>query len=192
MHVKRITSLTSLALLGALSLPPSGLATDVPKEGNRVVNIRKKEMAYLRLLFRATAIVVFRSLMPIQAMAASAEDDVKAAYATWDAAFNKGDAKALAALYADDALFLPATHDVVKGPGGVEKFFTGIFGMGVTAHKFEIIEARGEGNLIYAAAKWTAAGKDAKGADQPLSGLGASVFERQADGSLKLKLHTFN
>jgi hypothetical protein len=33
MHVKRITSLTSLALLGALSLPPSGLATDAPKEG---------------------------------------------------------------------------------------------------------------------------------------------------------------
>ena len=31
MHVKRITSLASLALLGALSLPPSGLATD--KEG---------------------------------------------------------------------------------------------------------------------------------------------------------------
>jgi hypothetical protein len=33
MHVKRITSLASLALLGALSLPHSGLATDAPKEG---------------------------------------------------------------------------------------------------------------------------------------------------------------
>jgi len=149
-------------------------------------------MSYLRLLFRATAIMVFLSLMPIQAMAASAEDDVKAAYAAWDAAFNKADAKALAALYANDALFLPATHAVVKGPGDVEKFFVGLFGMGVTAHKFEIIEVRGEGNLIYAAAKWTATGKDANGAAQPWSGLGASVFERQADGSLKMKLHTFN
>ena len=149
-------------------------------------------MAYLHLLFRATAIVVFLGLIPIQAVAASTEDDVKAAYAAWDAAFNKGDAKALAALYADDALFLPATHAVVKGPVDVEKFFAGLFGMGVTAHKFEIIEARGEGNLIYAAAKWTATGKDANGADEPWSGLGASVFERQADGSLKMKLHTFN
>ena len=33
MHVQKITSLASLALLGALSLPPSGLATDAPKEG---------------------------------------------------------------------------------------------------------------------------------------------------------------
>jgi hypothetical protein len=33
MHVKKITTLASLALLGALSLPPSGLATDAPKEG---------------------------------------------------------------------------------------------------------------------------------------------------------------
>src|SRR4029453_17617086 len=32
MHVKRITSLASLALLGVLSLPPSGLAADA-KEG---------------------------------------------------------------------------------------------------------------------------------------------------------------
>ena len=33
MHVKGITFVASLALLGALSLPPSGLATDAPKEG---------------------------------------------------------------------------------------------------------------------------------------------------------------
>jgi hypothetical protein len=33
MHVKRIVSLASLALLGALSLPPSGLATEAAKEG---------------------------------------------------------------------------------------------------------------------------------------------------------------
>ena len=33
MHVKRITSLASLALLGALALPPSGLAQDAAKEG---------------------------------------------------------------------------------------------------------------------------------------------------------------
>jgi ketosteroid isomerase-like protein len=45
--------------------------------------------------------------------AQSVDEQVKAAYAAWDDAFNKGDAKAVAAFYTDNATFLPATHDVV-------------------------------------------------------------------------------
>ena len=125
-------------------------------------------------------------------MLKASEGEIAPAYAAWDVAFAKGDAKAIAALYADDAIFLPATHDVIKGPSGVEKFFVGIFGMGVTGHKLELIDARGEGNLVFGAAKWSANGKDANGADQPWGGVATHIFERQADGSLKLKLHTFN
>ncbi|MFA1678178.1 DUF4440 domain-containing protein [Rhizobium mongolense] len=120
------------------------------------------------------------------------DDEVKAAYSAWDAAFNKADAKAVAAFYTDNAIFLPATHDVIKGPGGVEKFFGGIFGMGVTGHKLELIEAQGDGKLLVGTAKWSAKGKDAKGADQPWAGVATHVFEKQADGSLKLRVHTFN
>jgi ketosteroid isomerase-like protein len=64
--------------------------------------------------------------------------------------------------------------------------------MGVTGHKLELIEAQGEGDLVYGAAKWSADGKDAQGADQAWGGVATHIFERQADGSLKLKLHTFN
>lgn len=128
----------------------------------------------------------------LSAKAQSVDEQVKAAYAAWDDAFNKGDAKAIAAFYTDNATFLPATHDVVQGPGGVEKFFEGIFGMGVTGHKLELIEAQGEGNLVFGSAKWSANGKDANGADQPWGGVATHIFEKQADGSLKLRLHTFN
>jgi uncharacterized protein (TIGR02246 family) len=126
------------------------------------------------------------------ASAASADQDVKAAYAAWDEAFNKGDAKAIAAFYSDDAVFLPATHDVIEGPAGVEKFFSGLFGMGVTGHKLELITTRGEGDVVTGTAKWSATGKDANGADQPWGGVATHVFERQSDGSLKLQVHTFN
>ena len=125
-------------------------------------------------------------------MAKGHEDEIRPAYAAWDAAFAKGDAKAVAAFYADDAMFLPATHEVIKGPSGVEKFFTGIFSMGVTGHKLEVIEAHRDGGILYGAARWSAKGKDANGADQPWGGIATHIFERQADGSLKLKLHTFN
>jgi hypothetical protein len=54
---------------------------------------------------------------------------------------------------------------VITGPDGVEKFFGGLFG--------ELIEAHGEGNLLFG----TANGKDANGADQPWAGLATHVFE---------------
>jgi ketosteroid isomerase-like protein len=81
---------------------------------------------------------------------------------------------------------------VIRGPAGVEKFFAGIFNMGVTGHKLELIEEHGGGNLLFGAAKWSANGKDASGKDQPWGGLATHIFERENNGSLKIKLHTFN
>ena len=143
--------------------------------------------------FCAAVLVIFTTLIGAGAsLAASAEDSVKAAYSAWDAAFNKGDAGAVAALYSDDALFLPPSHEVIKGPAGVQKFLQGIIGMGTKDHKFEMIEAREAGNIIYAATKWSATGKNAEGKDQTWSGVATHVFERQSDGNLKVKLNTFN
>jgi uncharacterized protein (TIGR02246 family) len=120
--------------------------------------------------------------------AASLDEQVKEAYAAWDAAFNKGDAKSVAAFYAEDAVLLPPTHDVIKGPAGVEKFFAGLFEAGVTGHQLELIEANGGEDLAVAAARWSAKGKDGS----ELGGVATHEFAKQGDGSLKLRLHTFN
>ena len=126
------------------------------------------------------------------AMADPPDDQVKAAYSGWNAAFNKSDAKAVAAFYADDASFLPFTHDVIQGLDGIEKFFSGLFAGGVTDHTLDLIRTTGDGKIVIAAAKWSAAGKDASGKATRFGGVATHVFERQPDGSLKLKLHTFN
>ena len=113
----------------------------------------------MRFTAKLLALLVLLTLSASPSFA-DMKDDVTAAYSAWDSAFNAGDAKAVAASYAEDAVFLPATHDVVKGPAGVEKFFAGLFGMGVTGHKLELIEARESGDMVVAAAKWSAKGKD--------------------------------
>jgi uncharacterized protein (TIGR02246 family) len=136
------------------------------------------------------ALTTMGALQP--AVADEVEDQVKTAYSAWDAAFNKKDAKAIAAFYTDDAYFLPPTHKVIEGPKAVGEFFSGLFKGGVTGHKLKMIEANGNGNIVYAAAKWSAKGKDDKGKAKELSGLATHVFEKQSDGSLKLKLQTFN
>lgn len=148
-------------------------------------------MAAIRAICVAIVLVICAG-STTTSLAGSSEDDVKSAYAAWDAAFGKKDAKAIAAFYADDAIFLPATHEAIKGPVGVEKFFSGIFASGVTRHRLELIEAHGNGTLLFGAAKWSANGKDASGKDEPWGGLATHIFERQSDGSLKIKLHTFN
>ena len=136
--------------------------------------------------------VVILAVAAISVARADPAADVTAAYAAWDAAFNSGDAKGVCALYTDDAILLPPTHDVIKGPDGVDKFIAGILGMGAKDHKLELIEASGDGNIVYATAKWSAAGKDSGGTDQPWAGTPTTIFEKQANGSLKLKVHTFN
>jgi ketosteroid isomerase-like protein len=143
-------------------------------------------------IVRLAAVALCAGLLASPAGAQTVADQVKAAYAAWDAAFNKGDAKAVAAFYAADATFLPPSHDVIEGPAGVEKFFAGLFANGVTGHKLELIEATGGGPLVVGAAKWSANGKDANGAATSFGGIGTHVFEAQPDGGLKLKLHTFN
>ena len=137
----------------------------------------------LKMLAAATLIACLTT--PVYA---SSEADVKAAYEQWNEAFNSGDAAKVAAAYTDDAIFLPPTHDVVEGPDGVQAFFDGLFKNGVTGHDLEIIDVMEGGNEIVAASKWSAKGGD--GSD--IGGIATHVFEKQDDGSLKLKLHTFN
>lgn len=149
-------------------------------------------MSRIRSLCFAILFMFGNALVPAALHAASPEADVKAAYIAWDAAFNRADAKAIAAFYVEDALLLPATHDVFRGPAGAEKFFSGIFGMGVANHKLELIEAKADGTVLYAAAKWSADGKDANKKPQPWAGVATHIFERQPDGKLKIRLHTFN
>ena len=124
------------------------------------------------------------------------EDQVNSAYAAWDTAFNAGDAKALASLYTEDTLFLPATHDIIEGPAEVEKFFAGLFASGVPGHRLALVRTTssdGDGNLVVAAARWSAIAKNVGGGgDNALGGIATHVFERRSDGRLKLKLHTFN
>jgi ketosteroid isomerase-like protein len=146
----------------------------------------------MRLIHAAAFALCLLTVAPVGSFASDPKSDVSAAYAAFDAAFNKGDAKAVAALYLPNAKVLPPTHEVASGPAAIEKFFAGLHANGVTDHKLEMIDAGGDDKVVYGAANWSAKGKDKDGKPANFSGIATHVFERQADGSLKLRLHTFN
>nr|WP_271500126.1 nuclear transport factor 2 family protein [Bradyrhizobium sp. CCBAU 11357] len=142
---------------------------------------------------QASALVIcLLAIAPDVSLAGDAKTDIEKAYAAWDAAFNKQDAKAITANCVATAKLMPPTHQVASGPAEIEKFWAELFASGVTGHKLEMIDAGGDDKIVFGTAKWTATGKDKDGKPAPFSGLAMHVFERQADGSLKLRLQTFN
>jgi ketosteroid isomerase-like protein len=52
------------------------------------------------------------------------ETAIRAQSSNWEKAYNAGDAKAVAALYAEDALLLPPGASGVKGRAAILEFFT--------------------------------------------------------------------
>jgi uncharacterized protein (TIGR02246 family) len=130
--------------------------------------------------------------MPSAVPLGPAADRVASAYGAWNAAFNRGDAEAIASLYTDDAVLLPASHEIVNGPAEIDKFFAGLFANHVTGHDLQAFKIIESGDTLIVASKWTANGRDDKGNATAFWGIATHVFQKQADKSYKLKLHTFN
>jgi uncharacterized protein (TIGR02246 family) len=129
----------------------------------------------------------------IGAQAASPAEDIAArAFVAWNNGFNSADVKALASLYAPDAIVLPATHAIVEGVGEIESFFAGLFAKHVTDSTIEPIRVMEAGDSLIVASKWQAHGRDDSGALTTIGGSATHVFKRQPDGSYKLVLQTFN
>ena len=110
----------------------------------------------------------------------------------WNDAFNRGDADSVAALYTRDATVLPHTHDVITGAENIRHFWKAVVDAGFRDHTIDIIDVHGKGDLAYQTARWTATGPDEGGGRQSFGGSLVSVFERQADGSWKSRLHIWN
>jgi ketosteroid isomerase-like protein len=118
--------------------------------------------------------------------------NVEGAYAAWDAAFNRGDLKSIAAAYLPNAKLLPPSHEIVLGQEAIEKFYAGALANGITGHSLELMDAGGDDKILYSTARWSAKGKDNEGQVTTFSGFATYVFERQPDNSLKLLLQTWN
>jgi uncharacterized protein (TIGR02246 family) len=76
------------------------------------------------LMVRKIALAACLVLCAAPAMAQSVADIQKLDDA-WAVAFNKGDAKAAAAMYAEDAYVLPDKGEMVHGRAAIETFFKG-------------------------------------------------------------------
>jgi uncharacterized protein (TIGR02246 family) len=78
---------------------------------------------------RATRFLLAAALLAIcpPAIAGPFDDQVKQAYAAWNGAFNKGDAKAVAAFWTPDGDYVDPLGRTIKGRAAIEKLYENVF-----------------------------------------------------------------
>jgi uncharacterized protein (TIGR02246 family) len=87
----------------------------------------QKEMA----MTRRYAVALCAVLISTPALAQTAAGEIDAANQRFEAAFNRGDASAVAEFYAEDATVLPPEADLVSGRDAIRKFWQGPIDAGV-------------------------------------------------------------
>jgi uncharacterized protein (TIGR02246 family) len=121
-----------------------------------------------------------------------ASTDVRAAVAAANenfmAAFKKGDAAGMAALYTVNGQVLPPNGDFVTGKEAIQAFWQAIMDMGIKEAKLEIVEVEGHGDTAIEVSKYTLQGDEG----QVLDTGKYIVIWKQQDGDWRLHRDIFN
>ncbi len=125
-------------------------------------------------------------------MAEAVRQEIERRVREFEAAFNRGDMAALAALYTEDATLLPPDSDAISGRQGIERFWQGVRDSGVTqiALHPQQVEASGDMAAEVATADLTAESGTGQTSTIPVKYV--VVWKRQAGGPWQLAVDIWN
>lgn len=119
---------------------------------------------------------------------AEVHDVISAANETFMAAFNRGDAAGLAALYTENGQALPPNSDFVTGRQAIQTFWQALFDRGIQAANLEIGEVERCGETIFEVSQYTLKTAEGQVVDQGKY----VVIWKQENGQWKLHRDIFN
>jgi uncharacterized protein (TIGR02246 family) len=137
---------------------------------------------WILLLAGSLAACSARSPMP----PAAARRAIEAAVASYVSASNQGDADALAALYADDAVLLPPDHEPIQGREAIGAFWQQGTDEGL---EIRMLRVEVDGDLGYLVGRYNLPATEEEPAD---SGKSVMCLRRQPDGSWRLTADIWN
>lgn len=127
------------------------------------------------------------------AMAETARATAEQLNKTWNDAFNRQDAEALAALYDANAIVSPGNGEIVQGRQEIQQLFEGIFDNGMHDHSIEVIRSDRDGNSLYEVARWQVRGRAEDGGEKPVyGGVLVNHFQRDDGGDWQSQSHVWN
>ena len=110
---------------------------------------------------------------------------------SWEMAFNSGDTTALANLYAEDAIVVPPSLEILNAQKEIELYWANQILTGTDNFRVQTINLRRHGDVIYQSAVWIAT-VTSNGVATDLDGEMTNVIARQQDGSWKIQLQSWN
>ena len=125
-------------------------------------------------------------------MAEAVRREIEQRVREFEAAFNRGDMAALAALYTEDATLLPPDSGAITGRHGIERFWRGVRDSGVVrvALHTQQVEASGDLAAEVATADLSAASGTGQTSTIPVKYV--VVWKRQAGGPWQLAVDIWN
>lgn len=118
--------------------------------------------------------------------------DIEAVNASIVKDFNAGKIANMTNLYTKDAIMLPPSSEILSSPAAISKYWTDLKDVGVNEYSLYLVDLKVDGNVAYTTSLWEANRKVAGNDDITMDGNISSVFEKQKDGSWKIKLQSWN
>ena len=123
-----------------------------------------------------------------QSTSTEVRDAIAAANENFMAAFKRGDAAGMAALYTENGQVMPPNGDFVTGRQAVQMFWQALMDMGIKEAKMEIIEVEGHGDTAIEVSTFTLQGEGGHVLDKGKY----IVIWKQEEGQWKLHRDIFN
>lgn len=123
-----------------------------------------------------------------QSTSTEVRDAIAVANENFMAAFKRGDAAGLAALYTGNGQVLPPNSDFVTGKEAIQAFWQTLFDMGIKGLKLEIVEVEGTGDTAIEVSKYTIHGEEGQELDKGKY----IVIWKQKEGQWKLHRDIYN
>jgi uncharacterized protein (TIGR02246 family) len=162
--------------------------SDPPETSLKYSKIDAKMTAHplLQLAGLAAAGLLVACGGPPRAADPDSRQAIESAVTRYVSASNRGDAEALTALYAEDAVLLPPDHEPIEGREAIGEFWSQgtDSGLEVTTLRLEV-----EGNLGYLVGRYHLPATEGEPED---SGKYVMCLKRQMDGSWKLTADMWN
>ncbi len=129
------------------------------------------------------------------ALSAADEAAIREADQAFAKAATAGDAAALTAFYASDAVLMPPGSPALKGSEEISKFFTGMTSSVSGPFELRTMAVDGRGDLAFSTGEYTATLTPKQKGAKPMPverGKYIGVMKKQPDGSWKLIYDTWN
>ena len=112
--------------------------------------------------------------------------------AMWVASFDNGNTESMKSLYTENAMAFPPSSEILEGPVAISAYLESLRKVGFDQYSIANVDTEIKGDTAYTTALWEATRVDANGNEIKLDGNITNVLARQADGSWKITLQSWN